>query len=401
MMIALCGSHIYSPTSSSQKLITIRLFGEIAKDVAKANCRLESLFVGDTAVDGSDIIWDGVFATSAGLAYLNELGPSNGGYIYRDLRKHRLSLFGSASNKEKTAAALREKSKQLSQTAHRIPLTPDDLKMALQGGFRRIVITLEKRRVALDIRSEPKAISIQRSTRDRDTARHLLSTGDSLDMKHLDINEDSENPDCAICWTEAVDPHRTSCGHYYCQGCFADQCSAADEGDLPIRCLGDAGSCLQTLSIEELRATLSFDAFEKLLLDSVTAHIRTNPAMYQYCPTPDCQIAYRTSTTGIIFTCADCLTPICTTCQTTSHDGMTCETYKRTALEGDEDFKRWKAENDVKDCPVCKVPIEKSYGCNHMECRNCKTHICWVCLKTFTSGSDCYGHMQKVHGSFM
>src|SRR3954470_15352919 len=29
--------------------------------------------------------------------------------------------------------------------------------------------------------------------------------------------------DCAVCWTEATEPVKTSCGHVYCRDCFANQ----------------------------------------------------------------------------------------------------------------------------------------------------------------------------------
>jgi hypothetical protein len=30
-------------------------------------------------------------------------------------------------------------------------------------------------------------------------------------------------------------------------------------------------------------------------------------------------------------------------------------------------------------CPRCKIPIEKTTGCNHITCTNCKTHSCYIC----------------------
>jgi hypothetical protein len=52
----------------------------------------------------------------------------------------------------------------------------------------------------------------------------------------------------------------------------------------------------------------------------------------------------------------------------------------------------------VKNCPGCKVPIERSEGCNHLTCTRCHTHICWVCMKTFPKGQGVYDHMRVEHG---
>ena len=392
---------VYMPTSPSQKLIAIRIYGDDAKNVAKVKGRFEEILTGDTATNGDAKIWDGFFATPAGLAYLNELGQSNQGYIYRDIRKHRLSLFGSVESKEQIEKALIEKAHDLLRTTHYIPLTTEDFKKALEGGFRRITAALGKQNVTLDIRPQPKLITIVGSHHDLETARSLLSEDVPIEIKKMSLADLADESDCAVCWTEAEDPYRCPCGHVYCRSCFSSQCSSAGEGDLPVRCLGDAGKCQQVFALEELRAALPSAAFEHLLEDSFATHIRTNPGAFQYCPTPDCQQIYRVSADGVIFTCPDCLTPICTACQITSHDGLSCAVYKSAAVEGNEEFQTWKRANDVKDCPGCKAPIEKSDGCNHMECRNCKTHICWVCLETFDASKECYGHMQRAHGSFM
>lgn len=394
----------YPPIDPTQKLITIRLYGEDAKAVAKAKSAFERILAGDMAMNGDHGIWDDFFTNPGGLIYLNELGHKHQGYIYRDMRKHRLSLYGSADSKEFIRSTLIEKLDSLAEITHYISLSAEDLKKALQGGFRRIVAEFGKQKASLDIRQRPQLITIIASAHDLQRARALLDQDVATDLEHLALDEGTDQPDCVVCWTGAEDAYRTPCGHFYCYSCFANQCSSAGEGDLPVRCFGDSGNCLQVLDIQELKSTLPSEAFEQLLLDSFTTHVRTNPKSFQYCPTPDCPQIYRISSpndSAVIFTCPTCLTPICTACQITSHDGMTCDVYKRVVgTEGDEAFRKWKRENDdVKDCPVCEVPIEKWYGCNHMECGNCKAHICWVCLETFEEGRECYGHMQKVHGS--
>jgi len=37
---------------------------------------------------------------------------------------------------------------------------------------------------------------------------------------------------------------------------------------------------------------------------------------------------------------------------------------------------------DLRPCPACFVPIEKDFGCHHMQCTQCGFHFCWECLQS-------------------
>jgi len=49
--------------------------------------------------------------------------------------------------------------------------------------------------------------------------------------------------------------------------------------------------------------------------------------------------------------------------------------------------------NSSKKCPnkVCKARIQKTEGCNKMQCSSCNTKFCWVCLKII----DSYAHFDE------
>jgi len=164
--------------------------------------------------------------------------------------------------------------------------------------------------------------------------------------------------------------------------------------------LGDSGNCSHVFNIEELQKQLPAADFDQLLSASFATFIKSHPTDFQYCPTPDCDQFYRVTKDGSIFTCSACLTPICTTCQAINHDENTCEEYQDFVKDGNIAFEKWKRENDVRDCPNCRTPIKKTYGCNQMTCQGCNAHICWLCMETFPTSAECYGHMSKVHGSF-
>jgi len=122
--------------------------------------------------------------------------------------------------------------------------------------------------------------------------------------------------------------------------------------------------------------------------EAATLNVTRNPKMititgpgedFQYCPTPDCRQVYHLTSTGETFDHLTCLTPVC----------MTCEGYKEMDSEDNKLFREYKKEHDVRDCPNCKVGIEKSEACNHIECKNCEAYICWFCMKVFGVFREC------------
>jgi predicted RNA-binding Zn-ribbon protein involved in translation (DUF1610 family) len=144
---------------------------------------------------------------------------------------------------------------------------------------------------------------------------------------------------------------------------------------------------------------LSPPAFETLLQASFDCHIRAHPDEFQYCPTPDCPQVYQPTTTGQVFYCSTCLTPICTACNVISHEGMSCQEWKEMDTEEYKLFRQYKEEHGIRDCPKCSIGIEKDEGYNHMECWQCGAHICWFCMMVFEGSQQCYAHMTNTHGN--
>ncbi|KAF2736038.1 hypothetical protein EJ04DRAFT_394014, partial [Polyplosphaeria fusca] len=166
----------------------------------------------------------------------------------------------------------------------------------------------------------------------------------------------------------------------------------------PISCLGESATCNRPLKLEELKQCLSPLKFEAMLQASLKNYIRFHSGQFRYCPTPDCNYFYRISSMDHpqIFDCHSCLNSVCTACHQPMHEDITCEALK--AFKEDNVFKQWKQANDVRDCPNCSTPIQKTFGCNHMNCGNCRSHICWYCMKNFDTSEQVYRHLSSVHG---
>lgn len=381
----------YPQTDPAKPIIAIRVFGESIKHVAEAKTAMEKMLAGTVVMNGDSTLWDPYFLNAKSLAYLNELSREHKLYLHRDARKCRLLIYGGLPDaRAEVERLLLAKTREFQQHTHTIILTPELLTRAMQGGMKKLKGRFGPA-VTLNVSANPKTIAIAGSLGDVQEARAML-------LEKFPTTKKTE--DCVVCWTEATDALHTQCGHVYCKDCFANQASSAGDSDIPLRCYGNGGKCLQVFSINELKRMLSHFAFEELLEASFDSYIRRHPKDFQHCPTPDCPQVYRITATGERFLCSTCLESICTSCNVVAHDGMTCEEYKDSTSEGTKAFQKWKKEHDVRDCPNCKAAIEKSFGCNHMECKQCSAHICWFCMETFRASAECYAHMTKAHGNY-
>ncbi|CAD6593306.1 MAG: hypothetical protein ASARMPRED_007270 [Alectoria sarmentosa] len=239
-------------------------------------------------------------------------------------------------------------------------------------------------RTKMSIRSVPVEIGYEESVDPpymTPLRRHLLHDR----HERLRIEEDPVVSECAVCLTEAEDPYHTTCGHWYCRACVVSQCYSVGKDEIPIRCLGNSGKCSRIFLLPELKSALPSDAFEQFLAKSSTAYFRTITTI-QECPTSHCRQTYRASTDGSVITCLRCSTPICTTCHAPSHSGVTCATHQRS---GTAEYQSWTFFNEhVRKCPRCRNLIEKTGGCERVDCL-CGAGLCWKCMELWDGNGQC------------
>jgi len=81
--------------------------------------------------------------------------------------------------------------------------------------------------------------------------------------------------------------------------------------------------------------------------------------------------------TEVVSKCSLCKTSYCTKCRNVdNHKQCNADHVASVA----------KMVNTTKPCPVCFVPIERSFGCNAMFCTACHTSFDWVTCKPHASG---------------
>lgn len=54
---------------------------------------------------------------------------------------------------------------------------------------------------------------------------------------------------------------------------------------------------------------------------------------------------------------------------------MSCQDYEKKLLENDDIQLSLKKMEEIKNCPGCENPVEKSSGCDHIKCAWCGTKV--------------------------
>ena len=178
---------------------------------------------------------------------------------------------------------------------------------------------------------------------------------------------------CPICYDSVSNPFQLNCGHTYCSAClrhFLD--SAVDINQFPLTCVADDGHCQVTIAISIIQQLLGPVSFERLLKAAYNFYVSQRPMEFKFCRTPDCTQIYRSTSqdAAMRLRCPSCSEEVCSACGDETHDGSTCDEFKRRKVEEGQTDAWVAAQGErVKKCPQCKVLIEKDGGCNRVDCR--------------------------------
>ncbi|KAF1961253.1 RWD-domain-containing protein [Byssothecium circinans] len=264
---------------------------------------------------------------------------------------------------------------------------------------------------------------------------------------------DKETFDCEVC----LEPKKGSacyrmqrCNHVFCVVCLQDYYSnCIKEGDVNnVKCMStECGSSTKRkdhlISPKELlQIPLPRETVERYAKIKRKKKMEADPTI-TYCPRKWCQGAMRTDkypkitdvskmdesdsevdepvvpqepqdtsrfekrragVTGMdrLAICEDCKLAFCQLCLASWHgDFVRCEPRESSELTEDDQASLNFIMRNCSPCPTCAVPCQKSYGCNHMTCFQCKTHFCYLCAAWLNPGHP-YSHFndRKNKGCF-
>lgn len=227
---------------------------------------------------------------------------------------------------------------------------------------------------------------------------------------------------CSICMEEKKGESCTQlsrCGHVFCKICLTGYFAMLiREGMIhqvrcpDLECGAKKEDDNEPPSQEELILIVGEDLADRYDRLQLQLKLQADPSI-TFCPRLQCQQPVRKDDNyDKLCLCSECGYAFCLICQKTWHGKqvhcqfkdtpailqqyLDCEDdpeelkkleakYGKKNLEKlvndykiEMETEKWKRENTV-ECPTCHIPVEKTFGCNHMTCQICQTHFCFLC----------------------
>nr|KAF6444986.1 ring finger protein 144B [Molossus molossus] len=195
---------------------------------------------------------------------------------------------------------------------------------------------------------------------------------------------------CKLCLCEqSLDKMTTlqECQCIFCTACLKQymQLAIRDGCGSPITCPDMV--CLNhgTLQEAEIACLVPVDQFQLYQRLKFEREVHLDPYR-TWCPVADCQtvcpVASGDPGQPVLVECPSCHLKFCSCCKDAWHAEASCRDSQPIAVPT-EHGALFGADADapIKQCPVCRVYIERNEGCAQMMCKNCKHTFCWYCLQ--------------------
>jgi E3 ubiquitin-protein ligase RNF144 len=96
------------------------------------------------------------------------------------------------------------------------------------------------------------------------------------------------------------------------------------------------------------------------------------------------------------FDCFMCKQSFCVKCKVSWHNDFTCTDFQNLPedMRGEDDRKSLLfMEKTYQRCARCKIFVEKNEGCDHITCRHCQNHFCYICGFSAANGGAVHTHL--------
>ena len=203
-----------------------------------------------------------------------------------------------------------------------------------------------------------------------------------------DEAEIAQAHECIVCYGEMTSRstwcERPCCAEIVCKCCLVEiiRTNVHSEGQIHIACPNP--DCEGLITRKEILALADKSTKEKYEClhanQSVTKNRKTCPSCNEVTEHKLPRRLWKYRERDIHITCKKCSHEWCFSCHAPWHKDLTCREF----LKGDKRFKKWTKSDcrgvpNCQKCPLCRVYIQKSQGCNHMTCNRCRTQFCYRC----------------------
>lgn len=181
------------------------------------------------------------------------------------------------------------------------------------------------------------------------------------------------------------------CHHLACRFCIQQYVRQQLAGrKYPLVC--PSYGCGKTLQHETLAVLLAGHSRDLQVLEQLQEESAIPPSQRLYCPYNTCSALMKKSNRhrrDEPATCSQCSQSFCPTCLLPGwHEGYSCAAFQQLpphqrSVE-DAQMLRLVDQNHWKHCPACSIVVERTQGCNHMQCR-CGASFCYACGQKYAN----------------
>jgi len=206
---------------------------------------------------------------------------------------------------------------------------------------------------------------------------------------------------CSICFEEKFLYFLSECNHSFCKECLAMHLeNAIIVADIPVNC--PQQGCTKQIDETDIVKLVSLEIaakYARFLRKLQTPEIRDCPKCGTMCK------PQKNSEIENLVICEKCKLQFCMYHSNAHPMDVSCEDHEAALrrMGGDKTAKLLK---NMKRCPNCGIPSERSDGCPMMTCPNCHSNWCYKCcgkvvgeseasLRCTKCGANAFRHNRK------
>ena len=220
---------------------------------------------------------------------------------------------------------------------------------------------------------------------------------------------------CSICFSQKdVFYRKPCCTRLVCKDCMLQIIrTKVNDGIVHIPCPNP--ECNEVLNDQEVVVAIGEDAemrdkYDRFALDARKGGSKKTCPRCGFITEHKLPRKFRLKEEDVKLRCTSCDLEWCFKCHAPWHEGATCKAFRT----GEKHFREWtkglreNGDANCQRCPMCRVYIQRTTGCDHMTCNRCDTEFCYKCgglyldipiIGDHQDGMSVLGCVYKYNGS--